>query len=279
MGKRALLIGINYEGSQLALNGCINDVDNVQAWIVQHCGFAEQDITRLDDHTEVKPTRKNILNAIDELVAGLKAGDEVLFQYSGHGSQQIDRNRDEPDGYDEAIVPLDYGSAGLITDDVLRSRLCAAVPAGVNLFCIIDACHSSTSTDLKYVFEDRSRYRGRYKPSRYESSKWLTSTLTTHQRQYTETAANVLCISGCRDNSTSADAWVAGEGYTGAMTWGLLKTLKNAKAEGRDALSVQRLIKDTSGYLRVAGYRQVPSISSGRKIGLSQAAWVIFPGK
>lgn len=276
MVKKALLIGINYEGSRLALNGCINDVDNVQAWLLEHCGFARENIVRMDDHTDVKPTRRNILAAIDDLVEGLQAGDEVVFQYSGHGSHVRDQNGDESDGQDEALVPLDYESAGLIIDDVLRARLCDAIPRDASLFAIIDACHSGTSQDLRYNFEDQSKYTGWTSASTYNPHKWATRTLAYTDRQYRQTRGNVLCISGCRDAQTSADAWIASEGYTGAMTFGLLKTLKRAKREGKKELSVQRLLKDVSCTLRVRKYTQIPRMSSGRKIELGQAVWVIY---
>lgn len=39
--KRALLIGINYTGSANALNGCINDVNNVKQFLISLYNFRE----------------------------------------------------------------------------------------------------------------------------------------------------------------------------------------------------------------------------------------------
>lgn len=39
--KRALLIGINYTGTANALNGCINDVNNVKQFLIGLYNFKE----------------------------------------------------------------------------------------------------------------------------------------------------------------------------------------------------------------------------------------------
>jgi hypothetical protein len=279
MVKRALLIGINYYGSKLELSGCINDVDNMQSYLVQEQGFVETDIVRLTDAPESdkrhQPTRSNILRWVDWLVQNLKAGDSVFFQYSGHGSQVRDTSGDESDGRDETLVPSDYLKNGQIIDDELRSRLAERIPQGASLCAVIDACHSGSGLDLRWNFEDQSRYIGKGRPARYEAKLWNTSTLTRQDRQYRETQGNVLCISGCRDNQTSADAWEDGAA-TGAMTYALLKALKRAKADGKQELSLQRLLKDMSNILRVKRYRQVPQMSAGRKVALDSKVWTLI---
>lgn len=49
-----------------------------------------------------QPTKQNILNAVKWLVSDAKAGDSLWFSYSGHGTQVVDTDGDEDDGYDEA---------------------------------------------------------------------------------------------------------------------------------------------------------------------------------
>ena len=61
------------------------------------------------------------------------------FSYSGHGSYTWNYSGDiEKDSDDEALVPLDYETAGLITDDALNSKLVRRLP-DAKLFSIIDA--------------------------------------------------------------------------------------------------------------------------------------------
>lgn len=68
-------------------------------------------------------TRGRIVDALTTLTASARAGDTLVFQYSGHGTQVADLSGDERDGYDEAPVPVDYESGTLLLDDDLAGRL------------------------------------------------------------------------------------------------------------------------------------------------------------
>ncbi|KAJ9435306.1 Metacaspase-1 [Diplonema papillatum] len=157
--KKALLIGINYTShTQGRLSGCINDVASMKRYIETQ-GFGAGNMTFLvdGDHEELpshkQPTKKNIEDSIDEFVAGARAGDSLFFHYSGHGGQQKDTSGDEKDSKDETLIPEDYQTAGVISDDELFQRLCSKLPKGVRLVCIMDCCHSGTILDLPYSFE------------------------------------------------------------------------------------------------------------------------------
>jgi uncharacterized caspase-like protein len=108
-GKRALLVGINeYPNFPPArqLRGCLNDVKLLRRTLCDGFGFPESSITVL---TNEQATRAGILAAMKMLVADTEADDVVLFYFSGHGSQMSDREGDEPDFYDETIIPYDSG--------------------------------------------------------------------------------------------------------------------------------------------------------------------------
>ncbi len=53
-----------------------------------------------------KPTRQNILNALQWLAAGNRSGDSLFFHFSGHGGQRSDSNGDESDGMELLILIL-----------------------------------------------------------------------------------------------------------------------------------------------------------------------------
>ena len=71
---------------------------------------------------------------------------------TGHGGKVKDRDGDEKDGYDETLVPLDYGRAGQIRDDDLYKILVRPLKEGVFATCIMDCCHSGSVLDLPYTF-------------------------------------------------------------------------------------------------------------------------------
>lgn len=46
---------------------------------------------------------------------------------AGHGSSVPDTSGDEDDGNDEALVPVDFGEAGLINDDEIFTEACSLI--------------------------------------------------------------------------------------------------------------------------------------------------------
>lgn len=121
MAKKALLVGINkYKIPGADLNGCVNDVTNVRNVLLKYFGFTTKDIRVVVDE---RATKKNIISRLNWLVDKTKAGDSLLFHYSGHGSQVVDRDGDElKDKMDEIICPHDMDwDRNFITDDELNS--------------------------------------------------------------------------------------------------------------------------------------------------------------
>ena len=165
-----------------------------------------------------------------------------MFFYSGHGSYTLDRNNDEQDGYDELIIPCDFKG---IIDDELKSIIQTNLKENVTLVGLFDSCFSGTVLDLKYQYLDSLNY------DKYtENSKQL------------ETKGNVLMISGCTDNQTSADAFFNGK-PNGALTWSFLETLnqnknKSTKCKWRD------LVKTMRDLLKKSKFSQIPQLSSGQ---------------
>merc|ERR1719160_323288 len=82
------------------------------------------------------PTRQGILNGLRWLVQGVQPGDALFFHFSGHGAQQPDPHGYEEDGMNETILPVDFKSAGMITDDELTDYIVKPLPEGVRLTAI-----------------------------------------------------------------------------------------------------------------------------------------------
>jgi hypothetical protein len=251
MVKKALLIGINYTGTKSALRGCINDCDNLAEMITKVYGFKEEDITKLTDDTALKPTKANILSELDKIVAStnLKEGEseEIWISYSGHGSYAREQGpgykRDEADGREEALVPLDYATHGLILDDELHEKL-LHISEKTKAVILIDACHSGSIFDMKY------RYQAGLKEV-IENPK--------------DTAkANVVMISGCMDSQTSADAWNIDNSreFEGAMTRSFLHVMKQYEYD----VTCYRLLKKMREFLKGKRFPQVPQMSCTRKL-------------
>eukprot|EP00548_Thalassiothrix_antarctica_P001388 CAMPEP_0194147066 /NCGR_PEP_ID=MMETSP0152-20130528/22502_1 /TAXON_ID=1049557 /ORGANISM="Thalassiothrix antarctica, Strain L6-D1" /LENGTH=329 /DNA_ID=CAMNT_0038847753 /DNA_START=90 /DNA_END=1079 /DNA_ORIENTATION=+ len=153
--RRAVMIGINYVGDDPGeLRGCHNDVLNMKKYIMHVHGFEEDNITILmDDGEHDSPTKENILEAYKKVIEETEESDAIFLHYSGHGTKVKDRDGDEADGYDEALVPVDYQEEGLINDDDLYDILCKPLAKGATMVSLMDCCHSGTILDLPYIFK------------------------------------------------------------------------------------------------------------------------------
>ncbi|KAI7866353.1 caspase domain-containing protein [Spinellus fusiger] len=290
--KRALLIGINYTGTSNQLNGCVNDVNNVKDFLISLYGFKENDMVILTDDQETPafiPTRENILAGMDWLVHDNQPNDSFFFHYSGHGGSVVDLNGDEADGYDETIYPSDFesfeGTSGQIIDDIMHDRLVKPLCKGCRLTAIFDSCHSGTALDLPYVYSTRGviKQQNLFKDAGMgllsagmvyasgDRSAALSSILSLGEklfnahdvedelRRTNSSPADVVMLSGCKDDQTSADAKEAGKA-TGAMSYAFTTTLRSNPKQ-----SYQELLNSVRDILRDK-YSQRPQLSCSHPI-------------
>jgi hypothetical protein len=253
--KKALIVGINYRGTTSQLNGCINDAHTAQNYFT-NLGFQCQLLT---DDSPIKPTRSNILTQLNTIMSGLTSGDTVIIYYSGHGGLTVDTSGDELYGRDSVIFPLDYRTSGSIVDDTLRTYLVQA-PTGVNIFCVFDACNSGSVCDLRYNLFDTS-----YKSNPGDkSSELITRNKVITNSNYSETNANILSLSGSKDDQLSVEIYVNGVA-TGALTYALFAFLKSQTPNK----TLEELIQGVRSILNGFGLSQNPSMMSGRSIDTS----------
>jgi hypothetical protein len=236
---RALCIGINYKGTGYELYGCINDANNMATQLRTFFPRVGE-IRTLTDDTAIKPTKTNILSAIDWLVSGLVAGQNVALHFAGHGGRVRDTNGDEASGLDSCLYALGMAT---ITDDELRTTLAARIPVGCKCLVTLDCCHSGTAVDLRYRWQAPSATQLSY----------------TEAAAYPKTAGSVLFLSGCRDEEYAMDTVGKDSRPCGAMTMALLDTWRTYGA----GIKLKHLLWDTRKYLKDNGYTQVPQLETG----------------
>lgn len=238
MTQRALLIGINYVDSPSnSLNGCWNDVQDMSKYLSTVKGVPDANIRVMLDNEPSKgtpnyPTKSNILVAMKSFISSAKPKDTLYIHYSGHGGQVPDKSKDETDGRDECIYGCDLKT---ITDDDLRATLIDSLPTGATLLGIFDCCHSGTGLDLPWL----------YLP-----------TVGKTREGKDVTGKNVIMVSGCRDNQTSADAYI-GSRFRGALTACLLDVLQTAPK----GWTWREMITALQWSLHKKRYEQVPQLS------------------
>lgn len=244
--RTAFLVGINYTGTVNELYGCINDTKNVEDLLKNKYNFTN--VALLNDETAEKPTKQNILKGLQTLLSNTESGDTAFFMFSGHGTGTADLNKDETDGQDELIVPIDAFSLNTcILDDELNKLIRNTLKPGAKLVALFDCCFSGTMLDLRYTYG--------YPDNTNES----------------ETVGDVYMISGCTDQQFSADTVASVNGKTmasGAMTYAFLTIIKETALMGD-------LVTKMGTFLKENGYPQRPLLSSGKKVDYGKTNFII----
>jgi len=245
INNSALLIGINYTGTDNELFGCINDTNSINSLISKY-NFRK--ICILTDNTEKKADRNNILSEFKNLLTNSKSGDVLLLFYSGHGSYILDKNNNEATGNDQLIVPCDLNE---IIDDELNNIIQLNLKKDVTLIALFDCCHSGSILDLKYQYMDS-----------------LDNNNFTENINESETTGNVIMISGCSDVQTSSDATINNKNQ-GAMTWAFLEAFKSEKN-----ITWRNLLIKMRDLLQKSNFSQKPQLSSGSFFNIDSPVFI-----
>ena len=260
--KKALLIGINYRNTDAELNGCINDIKNIREILINNCDYPRENIKVLtEDETEL-PIRSNIEMYMNWLVLDCKPGDTLVLYYSGHGSYIEDESKDESDGKDEVMIPLDYEKTGIITDDWIFNNVLNRIPVGVKMWGFMDCCHSGTLLDLKYNYKSLCKYtRGEViKGMPYVPKHW-SNRFTLSIEKPKSINGSICMLSGCQDQEVSMDAYI-NQVYQGAFSYCLIEILKNNMTKDSNGktifvngkLKLRNILKEINSRLDINGF-------------------------
>lgn len=271
MAHKALLVGINYPGTNNALRGCVNDVITMREIIENQFGFT--DVNNVKIITDNDATTRNIKSGLSWLVEGAAAGDVLFFHFSGHGSQMpnSDGSDHEPDGLDEILCPSDLDwQSKVIKDDDLR-RIFDRLPQGVSLTVLLDCCHSGSGMDQHNQYQPLGLGVAREMDA--ELSKTVINrfipmpeSLRAEAEQYKlvnglhPIAKSVqqrgMLITGCQSQQTSADAFIGGK-YMGAATYFAAQVMK----EKGFNVTYKQLVDEMNNRLAAVGFTQRPELN------------------
>lgn len=249
---KALLLGLNYRGTENELMGCINDVSLMNNCLLNYLGVNSENIDICTDNTDIKPTKSNIIGLIENSIEEVNNNPNLRtlwIHYSGHGSYINDMNDDEDYinnngilyyGYDEVLCTLDED---YIKDDDLNI-LFSKLNKNKELVCIFDCCHSGTALDLPYKYD-------------YVNDRCIV------EKNKNLIKCNAILLSGAKDDQTAADANGLSKkyNYSGAFTTGILKA-----CEETESVYLDKIIDYVGNYLKENGFSQVPQVTSTMKI-------------
>jgi hypothetical protein len=220
---KALVMGCNYTGTGNQLRGCIADSNRVVA-LLSSWGFTCTQMTNLASG-DLQMTKANILAKLSQFLSGLASDETLIIYYSGHGALVSDVSGDEGGSNDSVIVPVDYLTSGVITDDEIRTELLKATQGKV--FCFFDSCNSGSVCDLRFNILS-STYRTILSTKRfYDPKEWNNTFKLFENTSYTATNTQVLSLSGSRDNQLAWEIYdKTSASWGGAMTFAAIQILK-----------------------------------------------------
>lgn len=254
--KRALLVGIskyraNGRTAWVNIHGK-EDVDSLAPALIKK-GFSVSTLVN------EQATYQSIVNSLKGLISDTKRGDIVFIHFSCHGQPVEDGllkgyPKDEKDGYDEAIVPIDagkeYTSNGykgekhLIDDELngyIKSLRTKIGPKGI-LYVTIDACHAG-----EVYMGGLESMRGTKevlasKPKRYNPPQSHISHYPVEKGTY---LSPVLFIEACRSYQRNSEIRVKGKEF-GSLSYHLWQTLKSMPKFDQNASEFMNKVENSA---------------------------------
>ena len=241
--KYALLVG---ESRYDSATGWVNllafkDLALVKSALLRQ-GFPEANIVCIRDH---EATKAKIIEAFRrELTGKAQAGDIAFFYYSGHGQRMQDKNGDEPDGFDEAFVPVDapkryqkgiYEGERHLSDDEFQALLLPLRkklgPSG-SLVVAVDACYSGSITRGPVASVERGTKMVMASPDYRPAGGQVPAEpdgIAAAGRADGNELAGLVSFTACRDYETAFERQdTSGGVFTAAFTKSLLSSREGA---------------------------------------------------
>jgi hypothetical protein len=259
----ALLIGIDCylpnklpEGASYKnLNGCVRDINHVEAFLKNTLKLPESQIMKLtasnaqglnepSESKDLWPTYENIVGKFNELIEKAQPQDQVYIHYSGHGGRAatIFPEIKGEKGIDEGLVPVDIGNskARYLRDLEIAALLQKMADKQLVVTLVLDSCHSGGSTrsgDSDIRGADMNTVDTTPRP--IESLVTSTLELAEIWQALTEgkraaTIESMLpeikgctVLAACRPNEFAFEYTFNGKEKNGALTYWLLDSLQN----------------------------------------------------
>lgn len=211
--------------------------------ILQKQGFSVNTVLDKD------ATCRNILDSLDKFASSVKKGSVVYVHFSTHGQPVEDKDGDESDGWDEALVPVDahktykkgiYEGKNHILDDKLYelvNKLRKKIGEEGFLYVVIDACHAGTSsrgednvrgTSIGFSADRQKTYN----PPADKKRNYRVPSL--------KGMSNVLYLEACRSDQVNHEIKISGK-YYGALSYNIAEALKVVKLSSNSSVLLDSL--------------------------------------
>ena len=253
----ALLIGINeYPDPVPGLKGCLNDLEALGAYLQNKATTGNLQL-HLRTLKNEEARRDVVIQVFREHLGHAKAGDQVLFAFNGHGSQEEappELWHLEPDRLNETLVCWDsrLSTSSDLADKELATLIAEVAENGPKITVILDCCHAGSGSrpiNTRYIEPDR-------RPRPIESYLWA----ETHTRNMAMPLVIVpqgrhVLLAACRDWETAKEDLAK---KRGAFSYYLLETL----SQSGDGLTYREVFKRTQALVTAKVPHQTPQLEA-----------------
>ena len=147
MASKALLVGVNRYKKFSSLQGCLQDVSDIDRLVKEQFGFDSDCVQTLIDE---QATGVQVRKHWKWLYSKAQPGDQILFYFAGHGSYLADPEENEPDGRVTLLClhDMDFKTPeSYITIHSLVNWM-KVRPKGTNVTAILDSSQGNEGTHL-----------------------------------------------------------------------------------------------------------------------------------
>jgi hypothetical protein len=251
MTKHALMIGLNYEDTKMALNGCINDIHSMRDMITKKLGFQANNIVVMHDklsHTSsLYPNKDNICVELKKMVNKCGKGDLLFLHYSGHGVKGIKSEECLYPSGASASKPQNY-----VCEDEI-SKIVSKMHKEANMFILSDSCNTKSIVDFTYVVTNVPGQKDQYNLKKREGQKY-------------EDGAEMVCLTATSGDQKAYDVIdTDGKAY-GILTHVFCKMVNKA-LEKRQPLSYLDVLSEITESTK--SYKQTPMLSFSKRACLT----------
>lgn len=154
--KLALLIGINHYPRQPDLAGCVTDVQLQRDLLIHRFGFVPSNIVTLTDQAASREAIETTFT--EHLVKQAQPGDQVVFHFSGYGTQVHAPNTDGKGAWVNALLPQDGDSVEGVSNCLLEQTLLLLVRSLATRKCtvILDTAYAGLGQTWQGSWRSRS---------------------------------------------------------------------------------------------------------------------------
>ena len=256
--EKMLLVGINQYACGQNLAGCVNDVMDVKAFMIQFFGWDAANIHMLLDAAASAVNIKSELQWLADVATGARQ----YYHNSSHGAQAPINGI-----LCDVMCPsdFDWSLERMVTDKDYLS-IFSRIPTGCHFNWVSDSCHSG---DLDKAIRPPHVKMKRMLPPQHianailelKKAHIIKNNMVLQSRSMTGGLLDVGFISGCKSDQTSADTQYNGR-PCGACTHFYLQALQQNKAA-----TVQQITTTMHNFLTQDGYEQDPQ-ASGHNVNL-----------